>query len=115
LNWVQYEVERSQSATDSELVLSDGRWVSKSTRALNGGGWVTLYSDISEKKAVVAQLERLASKDGLTDLANRRIFDRQFAEIFEMCRKAPNTLSLLMIDVDHFKAYNDTYGHANKI
>ncbi len=111
LTWVQDEVERSEAAEDSELVLSDGRWVSKTTRALADGGWVTLYSDISEKKAAVAQLERLASKDGLTDLANRRIFDRQFAEIFEICREASNPLSLLMIDVDHFKAYNDTYGH----
>lgn len=73
LSWVQEEVERSQAALQSDLKLSDGRWVSKSTRVLNDGGWVTLYTDISEKKAVVQQLEQLASKDGLTELANRRI------------------------------------------
>ncbi|THV16796.1 diguanylate cyclase [Rhizobium rhizophilum] len=111
LSWVDDEVERSQSAAASELVLNDGRSVSKTTRVLGDGGWVTLYSDISEKKAAVTQLERFASKDGLTDLANRRIFDKQLVEIFQSCRKASSELSLLMIDVDHFKAYNDTYGH----
>lgn len=76
-SWVQDEVERSQSAQQSDLKLSDGRWVSKTTRVMNDGGWVTLYSDVSEKKAAVQQLEQMASKDGLTDLANRRIFDRR--------------------------------------
>ena len=111
LLWVQDEVECSQSAQQSELRLSDGRWLSKSTRTLRDGGWVTLYSDISEKKAAVQQLEQLASKDGLTELANRRIFDRRLEEAFSTTQLSSTSLSLLMIDVDHFKAYNDTYGH----
>ncbi|GEO87332.1 MULTISPECIES: diguanylate cyclase [Alphaproteobacteria] len=111
LSWVHEEVERSQSAQQSDLRLSDGRWVSKSTRTLSDGGWVTLYSDVSEKKAAVQQLVQLASKDGLTELANRRIFDRRLAEAFRTAQSSPTSLSLLMIDVDNFKAYNDTYGH----
>lgn len=111
LSWVQEEVERSQSAQQSDLRLSDGRWLSKTTRTLRGGGWVTLYSDISEKKAAVQQLEQLASKDGLTELANRRIFDWRLEEAFKTAQSSSASLSLLMIDVDHFKAYNDTYGH----
>lgn len=111
LSWVQDEVERSQAAQQSDLRLSDGRWVSKSTRVLNDGGWVTLYTDISEKKAVVQQLEQLASKDGLTELANRRIFDRRLTEACTAAEVSSMPLSLLLIDVDHFKAYNDTYGH----
>ncbi|MFN3501805.1 MAG: diguanylate cyclase [Allorhizobium sp.] len=109
--WVDEEVERSQTAKQSDLKLSDERWVSKSTRALENGGWVTLYTDISEKKAAVLQLERLASRDGLTELANRRIFDRQLDAAFEASRNSGLPLSLLMIDVDHFKPFNDTYGH----
>ncbi len=111
LSWVQDEVERSQAAQQSDLRLSDGRWVSKSTRVLHDGGWVTLYTDISEKKAAVQQLEQLASKDGLTELANRRIFDRRLAEACTAAEVSSSPLSLLLIDVDHFKAYNDTYGH----
>lgn len=109
--WVEDEVERSQSAQLSDLRLSDGRWVSKSTRLLADGGWVTIYSDISERKAAIQQLERLASKDGLTELANRRIFDRSLEVAFQESRDTHKELSLLLIDVDHFKAYNDTYGH----
>lgn len=109
--WVEEEVERSQSAAQSELRLTDGRWVAKTTRPLSDGGWVTLYSDISEKKAAVHQLEHLATKDGLTDLYNRRTFDRELARAFEISKENAADLSLLMIDVDYFKAYNDTYGH----
>jgi diguanylate cyclase (GGDEF)-like protein/PAS domain S-box-containing protein len=111
LAWVEEEVERSQSAQLSDLRLSDGRWVSKSTRLLADGGWVTIYSDISDRKAAIQQLERLASKDGLTELANRRIFDRSLEVVFQESRDTLKELSLLLIDVDHFKAYNDTYGH----
>jgi diguanylate cyclase (GGDEF)-like protein/PAS domain S-box-containing protein len=111
LAWVEEEVERSQSAQLSDLRLSDGRWVSKSTRLLADGGWVTIYSDISDRKAAIQQLERLASKDGLTELANRRIFDRSLKAVFQESRDTLKELSLLLIDVDHFKAYNDTYGH----
>jgi diguanylate cyclase (GGDEF)-like protein/PAS domain S-box-containing protein len=109
--WVEDEVERSQSAQLSDLRLSDGRWVSKSTRLLADGGWVTIYSDISDRKAAIQQLERLASKDGLTELANRRIFDRSLEVAFQESRDTHKELSLLLIDVDHFKSYNDTYGH----
>lgn len=111
LSWVQEEVERSQSAQLSDLRLSDGRWVSKSTRTLSAGGWVTLYSDISANKASIQQLELLASKDGLTELANRRTFDRRIADAFKAAQHGATPLSLLMIDIDHFKAFNDTYGH----
>lgn len=109
--WVEEEVERSQSAAQSELRLTDGRWVAKTTRPLSDGGWVTLYSDISEKKAAVHQLEHLATRDGLTELYNRRTFDRELVRAFQISRENAADLSLLMIDVDYFKAYNDTYGH----
>lgn len=111
LAWVQEEVERSQAAEQSELMLSGGRWVSKTTRALADGGWVTLYADISDKRAAARQLESLANRDGLTDLLNRRSFDRQLEGAFEAAKRASHEFSLLMIDVDYFKAYNDTYGH----
>lgn len=111
--WVQEEVERSQAAANSELMLYDGRWVSKTTRTLVEGGWVTLYSDISEKKNAAIQLENLANRDGLTGLLNRRCFDQQLELAFETARRNSEDLSLLMIDVDFFKAYNDTYGHVD--
>ena len=50
--------------------------------------------------------------DGLTGLANRRCFDEQLAEEFALSARPETELSMLMIDVDHFKAFNDTFGHA---
>jgi len=56
-------------------------------------------------------LEQLATTDGLTQVSNRRQFDQVYlAEWNRLCREQ-EPLSLLMCDVDYFKAYNDTYGH----
>jgi len=57
------------------------------------------------------RLHELASRDALTQLANRRNFDTQIARDWNAAHKAGTWLALVMIDVDHFKHYNDTYGH----
>ncbi|WP_446808239.1 diguanylate cyclase [Methylomonas sp. 2BW1-5-20] len=68
--------------------------------------------DISENKALQAELERQARIDYLTGIANRRYFMEQGeAELARSCRYG-NALSILMLDIDHFKAVNDDYGHS---
>lgn len=57
-------------------------------------------------------LERLSMQDGLTGIANRRCFDLAFKRAYSQHRRYKTPLGLVMIDVDHFKAYNDCYGHA---
>ena len=57
------------------------------------------------------QLERLARIDPLTQLANRRWFDERLEAEWERSTKAGKYLTLLMIDIDFFKNFNDTYGH----
>jgi diguanylate cyclase (GGDEF)-like protein len=56
-------------------------------------------------------LESYAFRDGLTGLANRRAFDDRSVAEWNRCRRTATPLSALMIDVDHFKLYNDSYGH----
>jgi diguanylate cyclase (GGDEF)-like protein len=56
-------------------------------------------------------LEELASLDGLTGLANRRGFDRQIELEWQRAGKRQEPIALMMIDIDHFKLYNDRYGH----
>ncbi|RCL27570.1 diguanylate cyclase [Pseudomonas sp. AFG_SD02_1510_Pfu_092] len=57
------------------------------------------------------QLERQAMHDALTGLANRRCFDEALAQEIRRAQRNGTSLGLLMIDIDHFKRYNDTYGH----
>ncbi len=57
-------------------------------------------------------LQRLSCLDGLTGIANRRHFDDFFAQEWMRAKRERRPLSLILVDVDHFKAYNDYYGHA---
>jgi len=57
------------------------------------------------------KLEQLATTDPLTGIANRRKMTEQIAQELERARRFHHPLSLLMIDIDHFKRINDTYGH----
>jgi diguanylate cyclase (GGDEF)-like protein/PAS domain S-box-containing protein len=70
----------------------------------------TLRDMTEEKKAQIA-LEQLATRDGLTGLANRRCFDLTLLAEWQRALRQQQPLSLLMVDVDNFKQYNDAYGH----
>jgi diguanylate cyclase (GGDEF)-like protein/PAS domain S-box-containing protein len=72
---------------------------------------VLVMRDISDRKALEEQLSELAVTDGLTGLLNRRGFDDVLDEDWRHTLSAGSQLSLLMLDVDHFKAFNDRYGH----
>ena len=66
---------------------------------------------LSDLKVANAGLARLATTDGLTDLVNRRGFEQALDTEWRRAIREETPLSLLMIDVDCFKRYNDTYGH----
>ncbi|SDC91546.1 PAS domain S-box-containing protein/diguanylate cyclase (GGDEF) domain-containing protein [Cupriavidus sp. YR651] len=74
--------------------------------------------DISERKRTEEQLaqlqkelEQLSFKDSLTGTGNRRMFDRVIAREWAAAKDARKPLSLIMVDIDFFKSYNDYYGH----
>ena len=64
-----------------------------------------------ELKRTNAQLTKLASLDGLTGIANRRSLDEAFAREWKRAIRVQSPLSFLMVDLDHFKQFNDLYGH----
>lgn len=74
-------------------------------------GAMETIQDITERKKAQTALEQLATRDGLTGIANRRTFDEKLSNEWKRQLREAHTLSLLMIDVDHFKLFNDTYGH----
>ena len=94
-------------------------WVEITGRAPGGDLGVMLsMRDISRRKSAEDLLEEanrnlfmLASTDGLTGLANRRSFDKALVRELARCARDGLPLALLLIDVDHFKSYNDSYGH----
>lgn len=72
---------------------------------------VKLLHAMRELQQANARLEMLAHQDGLTGLANRRHLDKLLDAEFRRARRAHAQLSVVMIDVDFFKQYNDLYGH----
>jgi diguanylate cyclase (GGDEF)-like protein len=65
----------------------------------------------SELAAANAKLQSLAAMDGLTGLANRRTFDQSLLEAWRHSLRSGQPLALLLLDIDAFKPYNDTFGH----
>jgi diguanylate cyclase (GGDEF)-like protein len=64
-----------------------------------------------ELEAANNELAKIATQDGLTHIANRRRFDEFLQQEWLRCTRQNQPISILMLDVDHFKGYNDTYGH----
>ncbi len=67
---------------------------------------------LRERVAAQAELVRLAGTDSLTGLQNRRVLDSRLQEEWRRARRNSMPLSVLFVDIDNFKSYNDTYGHA---
>jgi len=112
--------------------LADGRWRRIVEQRLPDGGLLAFSTDVTELirrerelEQLIEQrdafaralgtanerLESLSETDALTSIANRRQFDRRLHEEWHRAGRQGSALGLLMIDVDHFKRYNDRHGH----
>lgn len=126
---VDFCVSQSQSGSDHEAdyraLTKDGHyvWIRDVVHvARDENGEVTaligFMFDISERKEteqklldLQKELEELSFKDGLTGVSNRRMLDSVLEEEWVRARREHQPLSLLLIDIDFFKQYNDFYGH----
>ncbi|MBB5211997.1 GGDEF domain-containing protein [Microbulbifer hydrolyticus] len=72
-----------------------------------------VYRSIVQSIELNLRLRELSEKDGLTGLANRRHFDETLQKELDRALRNEQPLSLLLLDIDHFKAYNDHYGHVS--
>jgi len=104
----------------------DGSWLWVDSRARvrmsadgpGATGIVVAMRDATDRKTAeiklqeaLEQMERMAATDGLTGLANRRHFDMVADREWRRCRREHQPLSVLLLDADHFKHYNDRHGH----
>ena len=114
---------RKQVTMEYRYLCKDGSplWVEARVSLVEGDGetqFVASIRDISERKAAEEQLEVVnriisaqATTDALTGLANRRRFDEALDREWRRAVRDGAPLSLLLLDVDRFKLYNDRYGH----
>lgn len=72
---------------------------------------VGIIRDISERKSLERELQRQAATDGLTGVLNRRAFTSECERLIAQAQRQDSTLSLMVIDADHFKKVNDLHGH----
>ncbi len=101
-----------------QMVCKDGRVIdiSISTRALYDedgqfAGVEGIWRDITERRNLERELERLAATDELTGIGNRRTILEQIGDAVERCRRYQRPYALLLLDLDHFKIFNDQHGH----
>jgi diguanylate cyclase (GGDEF)-like protein len=95
-----WDLGSRQFEVDTHPIRGDGR---------NGRIW--LFHDVTAERRSEAALRTLATSDALTGIANRRHFEERARAAIEAARLSGDPLSLLMIDIDHFKAINDGFGH----
>ena len=72
---------------------------------------IVTMRDIDDRKQFEEQMAALAMTDGLTGVLNRRAFDDALSREWEHTVRTTGQMSLLLLDIDHFKDFNDTYGH----
>ena len=99
-------------ARDYRVTLQDGREMIVAIGGVVFGEHVmATFEDLTEQHAQRLRLQQFAYVDGLTGIHNRRYFDETLQTEWKRCQRNGKPLSLLMVDIDHFKAYNDHYGH----
>jgi diguanylate cyclase (GGDEF)-like protein/PAS domain S-box-containing protein len=112
---------REAAVFENRCLAKDGSWHWLRWSSTLAPGESLIYScatDVTKLKRIEAERENLltevkvlASRDALTGLPNRRMLDEQLPREMARARRAGSPLCLAIVDIDHFKAYNDSYGH----
>ena len=119
-SWIEKinELHKIKLINQFETDLTDGRWFRMTRMNLDQDTKILFGVDITELKMVqrdlekaVQQIEHLANTDALTNISNRRFFEATSEKEFAIAKRYHKDFSLLVLDIDHFKNINDSYGH----
>ena len=94
-----------------EFRTRQGKVISSTHAPMPGGGFVGTHLDISAQTLAAERIEHAALHDTLTGLPNRLAFNSRMSEVFEQQDAQGTTAILMLLDLDRFKAVNDTFGH----
>ncbi|MCJ7764626.1 MAG: sensor domain-containing diguanylate cyclase, partial [Thiovulaceae bacterium] len=122
---IKANIENRLFVSEVRVLLPNGqeKWIQLSSRPTsekknNAVIWVGYVIDITRIKQVETELveankklKALSITDALTGLANRRHFDKMLEDEWARCKRTKKPFSLIMLDIDFFKNYNDRYGH----
>ena len=105
------------SGREALMVTAEGKhfWAELTGRIMDYSGVDALFitlEDVTERRQMLADLERLATTDSLTGILNRRSFIETLQRELRRSVRYRHPLTVLMLDIDHFKKVNDNYGHA---
>jgi diguanylate cyclase (GGDEF)-like protein len=101
-----------KDATSSRIdEFADGRLMLVTRQPTPDGGWLATHEDITERRRAEAEIVHLARHDVLTGLANRAEFNARLEEATKRLQRNGGSVTVMMIDLDKFKAVNDTLGH----
>jgi diguanylate cyclase (GGDEF)-like protein/PAS domain S-box-containing protein len=111
--------ENHTTTATVRMIRKDGApvWVEMSGRLIlddatrQPAEYVLVMRDISARKTFEDKLSSMALTDGLTGIANRRAFDHDLEREWKRTLRQGSEVSLLLLDIDHFKLFNDRYGH----
>ncbi len=110
LHWRTW-VAVSAEPTDSIVELRNGRTFKIRHRPMPDGGWVATHEDITEQRRSEVKIEYMAHHDSLTDLANRVLLNERLEQALGKRIHREQMVAVHHLDLDQFKAVNDTFGH----
>src|SRR6185503_4369254 len=94
-----------------EFQAADGRWLRRSVRPLPGGGSVELVADVTELRRAQQAARFLDSRDALTGLPNRRLFDDRLRQAIRLAQRRDRMVAALLVRLDEFREAGEAPGH----